>query len=244
MAATCGLSSTWVITEHGEVFGWGTLDEDQAEQGPGQSEPQRLPARVGSHAEFHFKHPVAIAAGSWHVAAVDDSGALWTWGRGKEGQLGHGRHMRHKTRPARLSLPGSCVRMVTCGGLHTIALTAEGHVFTCGSNAFGQLGHGDADDRFSFTRVGALSAHIVAAAAGHFHSIAVSAQGSLYTWGDGAYGCLGLGDEEQRMVPTQLGSHQFMGSTMTAVATGFAHTLALGSDGALFVWGWGFRGQP
>ena len=37
---------------------------------------------------------VAVAAGESHSAAITDKGALYTWGRGNYGRLGHGM-MKH-----------------------------------------------------------------------------------------------------------------------------------------------------
>ena len=51
-------------------------------------------------------------------------------------------------------------------------------------------------------RVQALgSARVVAAAAGRYHSAAVTEDGALWTWGLGYEGQLGLGDLEDRLVP-------------------------------------------
>ena len=41
----------------------------------------------------------SIAAGRYHSAAVCN-GAVWTWGCGKEGKLGHGDN-RNQSRPSR-----------------------------------------------------------------------------------------------------------------------------------------------
>jgi len=45
--------------------------------------------------------------------------------------------------------------MVSCGGWHTMAVTAAGHVWTCGYNDYGQLGVGDKANRLGFTQVDA-----------------------------------------------------------------------------------------
>ena len=42
--------------------------------------------------------------------------------------------------------------MVSCGGAHTMAVTAVGHAWTCGGNGDGQLGVGDTTNRLGFTQ--------------------------------------------------------------------------------------------
>jgi hypothetical protein len=43
---------------------------------------------------------------------------------------------------------GSPAVMISCGKYHTIVLTEEGWVWTCGAEENGRLGHGNEDDRF------------------------------------------------------------------------------------------------
>ena len=43
-------------------------------------------------------------------------------------------------------LAGKKVVSVDCGASHTVAVTAEGDVYTWGRGKFGALGHGDAQD--------------------------------------------------------------------------------------------------
>ena len=95
--------------------------------------------------------------------------------------------------------------MVSCGGWHTMAVTAAGHVWTCGYNDYGQLGVGDRTDRLGFTQVDAGQlggARIVMAACGWLHSVVVSAEGRVWTFGWGRNGRLGHNDESKRLVPT------------------------------------------
>jgi hypothetical protein len=49
---------------------------------------------------------------------------------------------------------------------------------------------------------------VLAAAAGAFHSAAVTASGALWTWGLGRGGRLGLGDVRRRVVPTRVDALQ------------------------------------
>lgn len=67
------------------------------------------------------------------------------------------------------------------------------------------LGHGDCDRRLKPTSVQALDdthEEVVKVACGWDHSLAVTANGRVYTWGSGANGKLGHGDEESFDIPT------------------------------------------
>ncbi len=77
---------------------------------------------------------------------------------------------------------GSRVVMVACGGVHTMAVTAAGHAWTCGNSHYGQLGVGDGTHRLGFTQVDARQlggARIVMAACGRNHSVVVLAEGRV-----------------------------------------------------------------
>jgi len=58
-----------------------------------------------------------VTAGVFHLAGVMADGTLLTWGRGAEGQLGHGnvQDMLRRERIGRELLGGWPVMMVSCG---------------------------------------------------------------------------------------------------------------------------------
>ncbi|XP_078536348.1 alsin [Lissotriton helveticus] len=66
---------------------------------------------------------------------------VWSWGRGKEGQLGHGDILPRLQPLCVRSLDGKEVTHLEAGGHHTLALTARSQVFSWGNNSCGQLGH-------------------------------------------------------------------------------------------------------
>ncbi|XP_006862092.1 PREDICTED: alsin [Chrysochloris asiatica] len=68
---------------------------------------------------------------------------VWTWGKGKEGQLGHGDVLPRLQPLCVKFLDGKEVVSVEAGGSHSLALTAKSQVYSWGSNTFGQLGHSD-----------------------------------------------------------------------------------------------------
>ncbi|XP_045150557.1 alsin isoform X2 [Echinops telfairi] len=68
---------------------------------------------------------------------------VWTWGKGKEGQLGHGDVLPRLQPLCVKCLDGKEVIYVEAGGYHSLALTAKSQVYSWGSNTAGQLGHSD-----------------------------------------------------------------------------------------------------
>ena len=84
------------------------------------------------------------------------------------------------------------------------------------------------------------------AVAGGSHTLAVGADGSLWAWGNNAFGQLGNGvpgTANNRRIPTRIGA----AGNWTAVSAAGSHTLAIGTDGSLWAWGlnaWGELGIP
>ena len=74
-----------------------------------------------------------MSAGDRHTAAVTDEGALYTWGNGEGGRLGHGDE-DPKLVPVRVAgaLGGKCVVAASAGDSHTADVTEEGELYTWG----------------------------------------------------------------------------------------------------------------
>jgi alpha-tubulin suppressor-like RCC1 family protein len=93
------------------------------------------------------------------------------------------------------------VRTIACGSFHTLLVTSDGCLFTCGKNSDGCLGLGTLDDvRPHFTLVTTFPEDqqqqpivIVGAAAGFAHSLALTQNGTVYSFGRGKEGQLGDG---------------------------------------------------
>jgi alpha-tubulin suppressor-like RCC1 family protein len=245
MAAACADDGTVFVVENGAVYACGRGQYGQL--GLNSREHQRLPARVGGE-EVHGGSPVLmVAACGLHRAALTVDGAIWTCGHGSYGQLGHG-DAQDRLLPTRLgpeAFGGLPVVLVACGWVHTMALTGGGCVWTCGGNDSGQLGHGDRTGKHLFTRVdpGHFGGSIVMAVCGYEHSVVASAAGDVFTWGRGSYGRLGHNDEQDRLAPARLGREQFAGGMIVFVAAGGAHTFSLSEGGVMWVWGFGVYGQ-
>lgn len=84
-----------------------------------------------------------MSAGELHSAAVDKDGDCYTWGDGFCGQLGHKGYKGPSMAPKLVELGGledEVVVSVSCGGRHTLFVTEDGEVWSCGLGHFGALG--------------------------------------------------------------------------------------------------------
>jgi alpha-tubulin suppressor-like RCC1 family protein len=81
---------------------------------------------------------------------------------------------------------------ISCGGSHTLLLNKDGNVFSYGSkNKYGQLGHGDEVTVEEPTQIKGVK-DIVSMACGDNHSLLISKDGDVYSFGNGQYGQLGI----------------------------------------------------
>ena len=92
---------------------------------------------------------------------------------------------------------------VAAGDNHSLCVTAGGLLFSWGQNRNGRLGVSDKSSRQVPTLVTELQGkQVVQVAAGDHHALCTTADGSVFTWGSGEDGQLGLGNEDLGLVPT------------------------------------------
>jgi len=198
--------------------------------------PTRLPSTLGG------ERVVSVSAGDNHSLALTGGGAVWSWGRGALGQLGHGDDQRQLLPKKIESFAGRCVIAVSAGQYHNLALTVDGAVWSWGWGFDGRLGHGDDESESQPETIEAFAGQrVVAVSAGDGHSLALTADGCIWSWGFGADGQLGHGDEQTQQLPKKV--EAFSGQRVVAVSAGGNHSLALTADGAVWSWGRGDNGR-
>lgn len=86
---------------------------------------------------------------------------------------------------------GKKPKQVSCGGFHTAVITEDGKLYTTGGGEHGQLGHNDRVNRLKPTLVQALEGEFVSEiTCGWSHSVALTANDRVYTWGNSDHGKL------------------------------------------------------
>jgi alpha-tubulin suppressor-like RCC1 family protein len=242
-----GEEFTLARTASGEVWSWGAGGESNA-LGHGSMEQKVTPEKMTALK----RHVVTqLAAGSGHAAAVTADGALFTFGDGSSGQLGHGDD-QEQLAPKQVAAAGWAGRhviSVTCCAKHTATIMQDGSLFTFGDGGSGQLGHGDAKPQLMPKLVEAAvwaGRRVVAVACGKIHTAVIMDDKSLFTFGRGDYGNLGHGDKKPQLAPKQVNvdAAGWGGrGGVTAVACGNYHTVTVVNDGSVFTFGHGGFGQ-
>ena len=237
---------TACLTADGLVFvcGFGY----QGQLGVGDTESRVVPTLVRGELEGRKVLQVAAGVQCLHTMCVTEGGAVLAFGANRTGQLGVGDSL-YRIVPTLLrgELENRSVLQVAAGNEHTVFVTADGLVFACGANKMGQLGVGDTQGRVVPTLVTAQlqSRAAVYAAAGTCHTLCITADGSLFSWGDNAHGQLGIddddGDTETRQVPALV--TELQGKKVAHVAAGGFHSICCTADGSVFSWGEGGDGQ-
>jgi len=131
-------------------------------------------------------------------------------------------------------------KQVVAGQYHTCALTTGGDVVCWGWNQHGQLGDGTSVNKPTPVAVPGLTGSVMALAAGHSHTCALTTGGGILCWGGNGSGQLGDGTTTERWTPTAVWG---LASGMAAIAAGDDHTCALTTGGGVLCWGWNGHGQ-
>ena len=179
----CGGHHTSVVTSTGSIFTWGHGI------GTGHGENVVLLPRLLSSKGF-----VSVSANYDHTACVTKIGEVFTWGNGDYGKLGHSRRENQQTPKRVEALIGVKAKLVSCGGSHTAVCTEDGHVYTFGRGMYGNLGHGDKENKYSPVLLQALEGkHIIEVQCGERHTMALTSSGYVFTCGSAEDGVLGHG---------------------------------------------------
>ncbi|KAL3508648.1 hypothetical protein ACH5RR_028049 [Cinchona calisaya] len=188
---------------------------------------------------------VQVSASHNHAAFVTQSGEVFTCGDNSSFCCGHRDTNRPIFRPRLVeALKGIPCKQVAVGLSFTVFLSREGHVYTCGTSAHGQLGHGDTLDRptpkilESLERLGSV-VHI---AAGPSYALAVSNDGTLFSFGSGTNFCLGHGEQHNELQPRAVQLFRRKGIHLIRASAGDEHVVALDSCGHVYTWGKGYCG--
>ena len=129
---------------------------------------------------------------------------------------------------------------ISVASVHTLLLNIHKEVYVCGDNNAGQLGLGDYSNKNTPTKNDFLQ-DIVQVAAGYNHSLVLSEDGLVYSFGRNTSGCLGIGLTSQELPATS--KPTIVIEDIIQVAAGNNHSLVLDRDGNVLSCGNNSLGQ-
>ena len=237
----CGDNFSLGLSEEGGLFGWG-----RGFEGEDSESTTPVPMQLPEGGDKLIK----IIAGSKHAAAIDETGNVLTWGHGGSwfkggGQLGHG-DTTSKDSPTyieELRNYGAKITQVSIGSSHSLFLTEEGEILSCGIDDYGRLGTGaSANATVPAPLTELVYETIVQVAAGNAHSIALSDDGKIFTWGRNDAGQLGHSDSyidiySMEEFPRHVRSEELEKETPCYVTAGYQRCGVVTHEGNLFIWG-------
>jgi cysteine-rich repeat protein len=232
-----GYDHTCAILNGGDVTCWGNVD----------CEVPDCIVDLGLDKNGARKAAEGIVAGNDTTCIIVKDRSVLCWGKNDSGQLGSSGPGSKVPQLVNLGEPAMAIA-IAGSDAHTCALLQSGAVKCWGANNSGQLGIGNTDIQAGpVGPVDFKGKAAIALAAGRSHTCALLEDDSLWCWGAGTYGALGIGVIKNMAYPTPQRVDLGTGYVAKAIAAGENHTCAILGDGAaegsIRCWGYNNAGQ-
>lgn len=221
--------------------------------------PQRFESLEGVRIRDVSSGPV-----SYFFLAVSDEGKVYACGFNERGQLGLGDFKNRRNPTLVKHMEDYNVVAVATGRMHSLILTDEGDVYSCGDNRCGQCGIGNKKDSVSKpTRIDYSGSPIKKIACGDDFSLILNSDGDVFSFGSPEHGQLGLGSEQKEIAGRkEVFQYSYSPNLISAyieiddgevvshgqpviadIAAGVNHCCAIDDTQRLFTWGFGGYGR-
>ncbi|MBN2300575.1 MAG: InlB B-repeat-containing protein [Acholeplasmataceae bacterium] len=243
------------LTSTGRIFMWGRNPYGQL--GDGTDENRFNPIEITSQFSLlEGEQITGVSLGRSHSSAITSNGNVFIWGYNYHGELGIGTEDNSNipikmTNQFNLGV-GEQIIQVSLGSAHSSAITSNGRIFMWGYNDHGELGDGTEIDKMiplDITNQFDLdeSDKIVNVSVGQYHSLVVTSNGRVFTWGYNYYGQLGFGEADYlaHSEPIEITNNFDLsqGEKIIWGTLGSLFSSAFTSSGRIYTWGWNNGGQ-
>jgi alpha-tubulin suppressor-like RCC1 family protein len=225
-AIAAGSEHTCAVTTTGSTYCWGANNRGQL--GDNTTADSATPVRVVGDLSF-----ASVAAGWRHTCALTSDGAGYCWGRNDYGQLGTGEASYYCEWPVPVSGGHTFTSIIV--GMHdySCGIAVDDVLYCWGHNDNGQLGRGwESSYELEVAPVAGEHRFTWVGDGGPFHNCAVATDGTVYCWGQNAYG-LGDGSTNLSYVPIAVAD----GLAFSSVTTAYYRTCGITTAGIAYCWG-------
>jgi hypothetical protein len=139
---------------------------------------------------------------------------------------------------------------ISAGRGFTHIVTLDGSVWTWGYGGNGELGIGNTSQSLIPVQVKGIGGtgflgNIIDVTTGEQHVMALKDDGTVYSWGLGTSGRLGINSTTKKNTPVKVVNDTDTGDLLNIqkISAGYNHSMALAQDGSLYVWGNNDAGQ-
>lgn len=225
-----GRSYSVALRGDGTVYTWGWSNDGEMGNGFGFNDYVPSPQAIA------VSNVIQVAAGKYHVLAIQRSGAVVGWGYNGYGALGDQTQLSRLV-PSGTTFPG-CFVAVAAGDYYSLALRSDGTVWSCGYGGNGSLGIGGTNAvNTTPTQIPGLT-DVIAICTGSLSSYALKSDGTVWAWGYNAFGNLGNGTTNQSNVPVQVSGL----TNIRAIEASQYNAYAIRNSGEVYAWGRGNLG--
>lgn len=232
---------TGITIENGDVWVWGFRGSGQQGNGRTAVPNSALPARVQMFVTQGLSI-IDVAAGIYHIIAVDEKGDVWGWGQNGYKEAGGGVcGATYVNTPCKI-LSGQKVVQIEAGEYISFALTIDGRVYAWGHNLYGEMAVGSTGGNYGVHEIN-FNEKVVLIGGAYEGGYAITKSGAVYGWGDDQNDSFGIPHTEthiSRTKPIRLedGRGLFLnGSNIEYICGGEAFTAWLDTSGQ--AWGMG-----
>jgi alpha-tubulin suppressor-like RCC1 family protein len=176
-----------------------------------------------------------------HTLGIKYNGTLWSWGNNESGALGQG-DIISRSSPTQIGTSDNW-KWVGTGGKQSYAIDLNNRLWVWGEQNYGELGldvegYTNIEDVSSPVQLGNNQWAKVEGSGYGYSTIGLRLDGTLWGWGFNSTKILGIGDQQSRSSPVQIGS-----DIWRDFEVGWGSVVAIRVDGTLWAWGRNINGE-
>jgi alpha-tubulin suppressor-like RCC1 family protein len=150
-------------------------------------------------------------------ARIIRSGEVYAWGFNESGQIAN-ESFENQLIPITVNhFDGQYIKQISCGCLHSMALTENGQVFSWRDNRFGEL---DVENNENSNKPKLIRIETLIKKISYFHNLLLSWNGDPYVFGQ--FDVFSLGNaEENQLIAIKMNSNKFLNIALFHLSRSF-----------------------